>query len=337
MKRIANGLIIFLITLILFSVVLEIAYRYQVIDFYKPELNGLNTSDQLQSNKKKILVCGDSFTADPFSFVKTIRDSLPNYAVINAAVPGTGILQQKLFMERRAKKFSPDIFIYQFYVGNDLFDISHPSSSKQISWIRSMYWWLSDRMLSLAFLNYRFAGIRYQFYDDGGGSYKPKEKEAYSSVSYSKREKLNYLADPMIFENTLFLKGGREHDFERFKKEFKDMISNFSPSTKIYVVVIPHQSQLSQTFFDRHQSMGCTASVPYYNYKASQLPIYKKMEELCQENHLTLIDPLQIFKESIQQEEIYYSNDPHLKRKGHDIIGQLLLDDIRKESTPDQK
>ncbi|HMT30944.1 MAG TPA: hypothetical protein PKD91_16855, partial [Bacteroidia bacterium] len=122
MKRVYNFIIIFIFTVILFSIIIELAYRYQWMDFYRPEINGLNTKEILNSRKRKILVCGDSFAADPYSFVKSLRDSVEDYSVINGAVPGTGILQHQIFIGDRIQQHSPDIFINQFYIGNDLFD-----------------------------------------------------------------------------------------------------------------------------------------------------------------------------------------------------------------------
>ena len=48
---------------------------------------------ELVSEQNKILVCGDSFSASPVSYVSVLRDSLSSYAVINAGIPGTGIRQ----------------------------------------------------------------------------------------------------------------------------------------------------------------------------------------------------------------------------------------------------
>lgn len=336
MRKIYTILIIFLITVFLFSLTLELAYRYQWLDFYKPELLGLNTKEILHSDKKKILICGDSFSADPNSYVKSLRDSLTEYAVINGAVPGTGILQHELYIKNRIEEISPDIFIYQFYVGNDLFDISHPHASDKISRLRSGYWWLSDKMLSLAFLNYRFAGVRYSFYDDGGGSYNPKEKDTFSIENYSKREKLNYLADPSLMENTLILKGGREKDYALFEEKLSGIIGMLPAKTKSYFVIIPHQSQISEEYFSRHQKMGSFSSIPYYNLDEYSLPLYIKLKELCRNNKIAVIDPLEKFKSYEHKEDLYFSNDPHLRIAGHQIISEMLLNAMDESVQPQQ-
>lgn len=331
MRRIYNFLIILSITILLFFAVLELVYRNQWIDFNRTVLTSLNRNDDLLSKKKKILICGDSFSADPESYVKIIRDSLNEFAVINSAVSGTGIRQHELFINNRIDQFNPDIFIYQFYVGNDLFDITHPHQSKDISLLRRVYWWLTDRMLSLAYLNFRLAVIRYNFFDDSGGSYKPRIHEEFSVENYSKREKLNYIADPYLLENTLFLKEQRKTDYETFEFKFDEIIKSLKDSTRKYLIIIPHQSQLSELYFNRHNKMGVLSSVPYYQYNSAEIPLYKKLETYCKQNHITIIDPLEVFRQTDPLEQIYFSNDPHLKEKGHFIVAKLLLDEINKQ------
>jgi hypothetical protein len=331
MRRIYNILIILTITILLFFASLELVYRYQWIDFYKSELTALNSKENPLSEKKKILICGDSFSADPSAYVKTLRDSLNDYAVINGAVSGTGICQHELFISDRINQFNPDIFIYQFYVGNDLFDITHPHQSKDISFLRRFYWWLTDRMLSLGFLNFKLAVMRYNFFDDSGGSYKPRIHEEFSVENYSKREKLNYVADPYLLENTLFLKEQRKTDYETFEYKFDEIIKSLKDSTRKYLIIIPHQSQLSELYFNRHNKMGVLSSVPYYQYNSAEIPLYQKLETYCKQNHITIIDPLEVFRQADPLEQIYFSNDPHLKPKGHFIVAKLLLDEFNKQ------
>jgi hypothetical protein len=331
MRRVYNFLIILVITILLFFASLELVYRNQWFDFYKNELTSLNSTEDLQSGEKKMLVCGDSFSADPESYVKLLRDTLNDYAVINCAVSGTGIRQHELYLNNRISTYNPDIFIYQFYVGNDLFDITHPHQSKDISLLRRFYWWLSDRMLSLGFLNFKLAVLRYNFFDDSGGSYKPRVHEEFSVEKYSKREKLNYVADPYLLENTLFLKEQRKTDYETFEYKFDEIIKSLKDSTRKYLIIIPHQSQLSELYYNRHNKMGVHSSLPYYQYDSDKIPLYQKLETYCKQNHITIIDPLKEFRHAESLEQIYFSNDPHLKENGHNVIAKLLIDEINKQ------
>jgi hypothetical protein len=324
-KKIFQWVLISVITLTVFAIVLEVSYRYQWFDFYKAELKGLNRKEDLQSTKKKILICGDSFSADTLSYVSVLRNNLSEYSVINSAVPGTGIRQHALYMPGRIKKYDPDIFIYQFYVGNDLFDISHPSGSSGISNGRKLYWWLADKWLSLPYLNFRFAGLRYKFYDDAGGSYKPKEQEEFSIETYSKREKFNYKAEPGLVDNTLFLEEGRDKDWEMFERKFRKMVKGLKPSSKKMFVVVPHQSQLSIEYFQRHVKLGAQFGHPVDSILGKDYPLYKKIGELCKETGFMMIDPLEVFRLQEGAVPLYYANDPHLSDRGNQLLGYYIL------------
>lgn len=328
-KRILNTTIIFFTTLLLTIVVFEVSYRFQIFDFYKAELKGLNSPEELNSQKPKILICGDSFSASPDSYVKNLRDSLINYSVVNAAVPGTGILQHTLYIPKRIKKFKPDIFIYQFYVGNDLFDISHPTSSNNISFARKIYWWTTDRLPSLSFLNFRFAGIKYRHYDEAGVNDRPKEKDIFSVGNYSNREKLNYKAEPAMIENSLYLLNGRDADIMKFEKKFRTMVKHLDPSTKKIFLIIPHQSQVSEFYFQNLLQIGASFNKEVYRISANDYPLYQKLMKLCDELGFYFFDPLEKFREMDERFQLYYSNDPHLNSGGSYFLGTIMKDKIQ--------
>ncbi|MBK9049294.1 MAG: hypothetical protein IPL74_22335 [Bacteroidetes bacterium] len=44
--------------------------------------------------------------------------------------------------------------------------------------------------------------------------------------------KLNYVADPYLLENTLFLKGQRKTDYETFEYKFDEIIKSLKDSTR---------------------------------------------------------------------------------------------------------
>lgn len=321
-KRLVWLLKCFLLTSILFIATLELCYREQWFDFYKPELRSLNSPQELTSDLNKILVCGDSFTADPTSYVSVLKDSLRSYAVINAAIPGSGIRQQALILPDRIKAFKPGIFIFQFYVGNDLFDISHPWYSNSVSMARKIYWYVSDRILSLAFLNFRFAGIRYKYYDDAGGNYKPKDYELFSVQTYSKREKFNYSTEPALVENTLYLKGGREKDWKVFKNEFNAMTRYLEPSARKIFIIIPHESQWSGELQAKHAMLGAVFD-PLLSRE--DYPLYREIVKLCNDLNFEVFDFRKEAALAGKSNSFYYPNDPHLTPEGHTLLGELLL------------
>jgi len=331
-KKILNTLIISFTTIVLALIVFEISYRFQIFDFYKAELKGLNSKEELKSEKPKILVCGDSFSASPDSYVKVIKDSLKEYSVINASVPGSGIVQHAIYMPGRIKKFKPEIFVYQFYIGNDLFDISHPISSSKLSFSRKVYWWITDRLISLSFLNFRFAGVKYNYYDDAKVNDGPKEKELFSIANYSNREKLNYKAETGLLENTLYLLNGREKDLLRFEKKFKSMINFLDPSTRKVFIVIPHQAQVSEYYFNSHNQLGADFKNRIYSADSKSYPIYLRLAKLCDELGFEFVDPLDQFRLIDATQQLYYSNDPHLNNSGSFVLGIMLANRLKQFS-----
>ena len=83
---------------------------------------------QKPSNRKRILVLGDSFVwgygvADRDIFTEVLesrfeRDRMP-YQVINTGVSGWGTDQEYLYFADEGVKYSPDIVVLAFYLGND--------------------------------------------------------------------------------------------------------------------------------------------------------------------------------------------------------------------------
>jgi hypothetical protein len=102
---------------------LEIAYRYQIIDFYKLELQALNPDLEKEYTNGNVLIFGDSFSGFPNGYVEQLRQEYSETNFINCAIAGTGIRQHALFFDSRIKRFKPNQILYQFYVGNDLLDI----------------------------------------------------------------------------------------------------------------------------------------------------------------------------------------------------------------------
>lgn len=312
-------------TLITFILVLEVAYRYQWFDFYKAELQNLNLELNRETDNKKVLICGDSFTADPISYVTLLRDSMNNFDIINAAVPGSCILQHAIYMPDRIKKYKPEIFIYQFYAGNDLFDIRHPYHSNEISMIRKVYWFLSDRLLCLSYLNFRLAGVRYRYYDDAGGNYAPKAIDTFSINSYSKREKFNYKAEPDLLENTLHLKNGRDLDWVRFKSKFRGMIGSLDDSVSKYFLFMPHEAMMTQSLRNKHKSLGAWFTLP----ASKDYPLIKEIQALCKEVNMHLVDYSHPAIDSVSLENLFYANDPHLNSFGQQILGNQIRTEIK--------
>jgi hypothetical protein len=123
---------------------LEVGYRLQLIDFYKPELVSYNRPADLVGEPgtlQTMLILGDSFSAGERDVYPVyLREALPNFRLINASIRGIGSIEAHLVAPRRFSQFKPQVFIYQIYVGNDLFDIQYPTTYGKMNLTRWAYW-----------------------------------------------------------------------------------------------------------------------------------------------------------------------------------------------------
>lgn len=104
-KGILQVLVISCITLLL----LEVVYRYGIIDFYKAEIEALNSSDAIESDAVDYLVFGDSFSTPTGNYVDLLRDVYSEKSFLNLSIPGTRIKQVNIFAKKKIKKYTLSI------------------------------------------------------------------------------------------------------------------------------------------------------------------------------------------------------------------------------------
>ncbi len=322
----------YLLYLVLSVVLLfELAYRNYWFDYYQPELKGLNKAELLSQDNRNptILACGDSFTGNLDSYVADLRTGLPHYRVINAGVPGSGIIQTAIQAPSRIQAYKPEIFIYQIYIGNDLLDIRHPWRGKDLSPLRKLYWLLTDHLRSLAFLNYRFAGIRYQYYTEvHKEGIDHKELTAFSPQTYSFRQKLYFQAEPKLVENTVFLQGKRARDMDVLINKLQDIRSVLPSDCQLYILVFPHCMQVNSYYRDHMLSIGARLSVPD-RILQEHYPFVDVLNEKLANDQTIIVNTLPILRQNDRPgNRLYYENDPHLKPWGHRIVGTYLKEMI---------
>jgi len=320
-----------LFLLISVFLLLEVCYRFYLVDFYGSNLQGLNPPTILAAPKEQatILAMGDSFTADLQSYIRDLRDSLPQYRVINSAVPGTCVKQSHLMIQHRIQTFQPDILIYQIYVGNDLLEYRHRTKGAPVSNVRKGYWWLSDRLWSLAYINSRLPYIRQAIAKDLPQHYDPKDLQDYSPEKYSKRSRLHFLAEPQLLENTVLLKGGREKDFINYLKELNEMLEVVPETCQVLLLLIPHCAQLNETYQSRMQAIGARFEEGPAIF-AEDFPFYTALTKGVKRPNVQYLNALPILKAGEQKEPMYYGNDPHLNFAGQRTIGAYLVDALKK-------
>ena len=234
MQRTAFRSAILWLSILLVSVVgtlliFETIFRYQIIDTFSGELRSFNPAEVLDpdSTSDNLLIMGDSFTAHNGSYAAMLRTCQDEFPVINAGVSGTGVIEALITAPRRFDLAKPKVFIYQVFVGNDLFNIRYPINWQALSVVRNVYWTIAQRLRSVWYLNYRNGQIAYllgQSDSDtlnltakwAGTNFTPRglngqiqAPEKFSPEKYALRDKLMLKADPWILDKQIRITGDR--------------------------------------------------------------------------------------------------------------------------------
>src|SRR4029450_8193428 len=156
---------------------------------------------------------GDSFTASRTSYAGILQDTLQEWRIINAAVSGTGVLQALYMAPKRFAQFHPSLFLYQAYVGNDLFDIRYPTNWRTISLGRNVYWFLANHLRIIGYLNYRLRQAKetlpprqrhaFSLAGPAVAASATGDIEAFSVEHYDARVKLYVRAEPPLIEDSI--------------------------------------------------------------------------------------------------------------------------------------
>ncbi|MDB4728439.1 hypothetical protein OAF63_06575, partial [Saprospiraceae bacterium] len=305
---------------------LELTYRYYWVDFYSGNLKGLNTTTALATNDKPtILIIGDSFTADQNSYVGGLRKAFPKYQIINSAVPGTCARQHELMIRKRVKQFPPDLFIYQIYVGNDLLEWRHPLDSPQISFLRKSYWWLSDRMHVVGYINAKLPHLRQAIFNDIPIDIDPKVVQDFSSKKYSTRSKMLFQAEPFLIENSVLLKNARHSDMVDLTNSIQEMIKELPKHCKVLILPIPHCMQLGEPYLSRLQESGAKV-IDSAAMVLDKYPLLNHLESELINDRVFIVKPLPFLRKENTISSVYYNNDPHLNPFGQEIISKVLIE-----------
>ncbi len=307
----------------LFCVVLgtiELCYRFQVIDFYSNVFSALNTEheqeqEQEQGNKEIVLILGDSFSAYNQCYVENLRNEYPNLDFVNLSVPGIGILQQKIILERKLKTYNPKYILYQYYVGNDLTDIRHPINWNTLSFSRNLYWLFGDKLLILQYLNWKLGSLRT---DNKSGE--AIKSNSFSQETYNARSKTFLQSDSLLLYNQVLLKGDAKINFEDWKSNMNELVSSMPTSAKMIVLLIPHCIQVNSEYQQRFTELGAhTKNIPI----AADYPILNEIKKALPNS--LVINPLKDFIELDTNTSFYFANDPHLTEIGQTVLAKTII------------
>ena len=352
--RVVSWLFIFLLSVTLALLSFEVIYRYQLIDTFSGEMRANNPAEVLEPNnneaQKTLLVMGDSFTAHPASFAAMLRACQGTFSVINAGISGTGVIEAVFTAPERFQSAKPSIFIYQVFVGNDLYNIRYPINWSSISPVRNLYWILAENLRSIWYVNYR-SGQFAQFLgqSDTGtkdltafwrsakfeSAHRVGEEDAaerFSPEKYTLRDKLMLQADPRILDKQIRVTDDRQTDFQYFLNKLDELFSNcVAGQCRGYVLVIPHQVQLTSNYYENMVALGARFA-GMQEILSDDYPFLVKVRDfLAQERfkHIEVLDPLPALRHSeLEGKPVYYQNDSHLNHQGDRTLTRFLLENL---------
>lgn len=318
----------YLVIIVIFG--LELCYRQYWVDFYGSNLRLLNPDLGEDDSRERLLVIGDSFSADRESYVTLLRDSLPQTQVVNAAIPGTCLAQHQLFIDKRVIDHQPTTFIYQLYVGNDFLEYRHPTNSNALSWPRRVYWWLSDRLRVLGYINAKLPAIRQKIWHDLPTHYDTKPDTAFTVDRYSTRVQLHVKAEPTYLSDVLRGVGRRGEETRHYCSALVEQFQVIPENCRKILLVLPHNAQLGEPYTGRYvQLRADTLGVVWQPSHSSALA--KALTTALVAEDVLVLDPLPYFYDHPLKSDLYYPNDPHLTPVGQQILGEWMLEQIRQD------
>jgi hypothetical protein len=284
-------------------------------------------------------VMGDSFTASRTNYAGMLQDTVQEWRVINGAVSGTGVLQALYMAPHRFGQFHPSIFLYQGYVGNDLFDIRYPTNWHSISPVRNAYWFLANHLRVVGYLNYRLRQVVETLTSSqrralslavaSAAASAAEPIAAFSVQHYDARVKIYVRAEPSLLEDSMLVQGRRQQDYSVFLERLETLLAYCTHKVcRAYILVIPHVCQVDEAYLTYMQQLGARFTTP----AAMRLPEYPFLvglrERFTSWPNVHILNPLAMLREVHSQQAVYYSNDEHLNPAGQQALATWLVQQL---------
>jgi len=324
--------LIFVISCLFCLFFLEFTYRFQFIDFYKTELNYFNNLNEQNIGEKKVLVFGDSFTANSNNYINILNNNNNNITFLNAAMPGVGIQEINCIAKNRIEAFKPKMIIVQLYVGNDLLDIKKPINWHSISLFRNLYWHVSNRFYSIRYLNYKLGQLK-EAMGQAIETELVSDSDTFSTNKMSKREYILTQADPNYYEKSINISDEYEARFSKLSEnlnDIHDLCKKYGIPLK--VLIIPASCQVS--LYYKNNLEKCGAYFEQKNTTDTIYPFINKLTNRFKVNSIEFLNPLSMFQRADSSgHRLYYENDIHLNKEGNIVLAKFLDNKLKNEIT----
>lgn len=325
---------------------LQFVYDYQIIDFYRSELQAYNTNEDVdKAPVETILAMGDSFTAGEGSWPGYLKNYFPDYRIINSGVGATGVQDALAMAKRRFSRFQPDIFIYQIYVGNDLV-FKYKRDWSNLSFTRNVWWSITNNFPVLQhirrkILNYRPPTktspqpvIETQAQQKATETNVPmlhevdtrgiNTDEVFGPDKYTERIKLMFTFDPYWIDEQVTLRGYYGSLYPQYIEDLKKLLDYCDDqSCRTIIMVIPDKSQVNDSYFNQYTTLGQQVRekllFQYYNY-----PFYKQLLADLSDYNVMIVNFLPLLREQEKIKQLYFTNDEHLNPAGYQFVAKVL-------------
>jgi lysophospholipase L1-like esterase len=332
---------VWIVGLIGVLLLVEMAYRLSPFDPYRVELGWYNAVEDLAgSDPRPTLLCmGDSLTAGVHSWPATVREHRPDLRVINAGIPGSGIVQANLSASRRFRRLDPDVFVYQINATNDLFNLRYPIRWSRLSPVRNAYWTLAHRLRSLEYLNYRAGQLAFSvrhrewLREQEHAERRPASacgwvEGAFRPDSFHPGPRAYLRGEPGLYQDQILLRGRRARDHHRLLAGLDRLLAHCRPpECTARVLVVPHALQVEPRYMDQMRAMGAELDDPS-QLTADGYPLLDSIQDALPPG-VRVVDPLAALRERVRSgDHVFFRYDLHLNDCGQQVLAQAVLDSL---------
>ncbi|MEN8163278.1 MAG: GDSL-type esterase/lipase family protein [Acidobacteriota bacterium] len=322
------------IAVLMVLVMVEISYRLQFPDPHRAEFEAFNPDLEVgEGAHSTLLALGDSFTAGAKSWPRALQATLgEGWRVVNAGIGGTTITHAGLMARKRIRQFDPDVVVYQTYVGNDLLDLGHPSTTPGVGLARRAYWRLVDSgAFAPWYLNHRAAGLA------AGRPFDPEEAAAavaapFSVDHYSPRDRWLSRLDPHHVERQVLLEGpSMVAAWRQYRRGLSLLVERCRVNeADLVILVVPHCIQVAPVYRERFAAMGARWSDAKLLVRSPTPFVTRVREALGDQSSIRIIDPLRAMQRAERGGvRLYSTNDPHLTPEGSRFLALEVAAAIR--------
>ena len=108
------------------------------------------------------------------------------------------------------------------------------------------------------------------------------------------------------------------------------MLSVVPEDCQVFLLLIPHCSQVSETYRSRMQTIGAEFEEGEAIF-TKEYPFYTALKQgIHRQKAIRFINTLPVLQEAEQERPVYYGNDPHLNSEGQRTIGDYLVKILKK-------